>query len=210
MPVPEPDYDAAIDYALVRLRRELSPSLTYHNLWHTREDVMPAAQRLAEAYRLDWAQQRLLAVAAAFHDLGFVCQYEAHEQAGAELAAAILPRFAFDEEAIDCVAGLILATRLTSRPQNLLQALLADADLDVLGRDDFLARSQALWQEVSANQNCPIRPVWLQQQRAFLRAHRYNTAAARSLRDTGKQRNIQLLEALIRDERDPAQSREDP
>ena len=196
--MPAPDFDAAIHYALDRLRAELPPSLTYHNLEHTQEDVMPAAQRLAEACRLDQDQQQLLAVAAAFHDLGFVCQYEDHEQAGVQLAAAVLPDLGFGEEAISTIAGLILATRLPSQPETLLQAVLADADLDVLGRDDFLARSQALWQEVSTNLDCSPRPVWLQEQRAFLQAHRYYTAAARSLRDAGKQRNIQLLDAVIR------------
>ena len=202
--MPPPDFDAAIDYALDRLRAELSPSLTYHNLWHTQDDVMPAAQRLAEVYQLERDQQQLLAVAAAFHDLGFVCQYEDHEQVGTRLAAALLPQFGFGREAIACIGGLILATRLPSQPENLLQAVLADADLDVLGRDDFLARSQALWQEVSTNLACSTRPIWLQEQVAFLQAHRYFTAAAHTLRDAGKQRNVQLLEAMIRQERDLA------
>jgi uncharacterized protein len=200
--MPAPDFDAAIRYALDRLRAELPPSLTYHNLWHTQEDVMPAVQRLAEACGLDKDQQLLLAVAAAFHDLGFICQYGDHEQAGVHLAAAMLPQFGFGQEAITTIAGLILATRLASQPESLLQAVLADADLDVLGRDDFLARSQALWQEVSTHLDCLPRPVWLQEQRAFLQAHRYYTAAARSLRDAGKQRNIQLLDAVIRREHD--------
>src|SRR5688500_819275 len=37
----QPDYEAALRYALDRLERELSPNLFYHSLQHTRDDVFP-------------------------------------------------------------------------------------------------------------------------------------------------------------------------
>ena len=43
------DYERAKQYALDRLASELSPWLTYHSLRHTRDDVLPAAIRLAHA-----------------------------------------------------------------------------------------------------------------------------------------------------------------
>ena len=48
----QPDYDGAIAYALCRLRTELSPLLTYHNLMHTEGDVLPAVARLARLSNL--------------------------------------------------------------------------------------------------------------------------------------------------------------
>jgi len=194
----EPEYDAAIQYALDRLQEELSPTLTYHNLWHTREDVMPAAERLACAYRLQPRQRGLLAVAAAYHDIGFLRQYDDHEQVGVEIATELLPRFGFGPEDIACIAGCIRATRPLAQPENLLQAMLTDADLDVLGRDDFMTRGQALWAEVSAVLGLTSWESWLQEQRAFLCRHRYRTVAGRTLRDEGKRRNIVLLEEQLR------------
>jgi uncharacterized protein len=194
----EPDYEAAIHYALGRLHDELAPALTYHNEWHTRDDVLPAVQRLARAYRLKPRQKQLLAVAAAFHDIGFVQQVDDHEQIGAQIAAALLPRFGFGPEDIACITSLILATRVTAQPQNLLQGILRDADLDVLGRDDFLARGHALWVETAALRSATPWANWLHEHRAFLRRHRYFTAAARSLRDEGKRQNMVLLEELLR------------
>lgn len=200
-----PDVDAAmaraaIRHALRRLRAGLSSRLTYHNLWHTAQDVMPAAQRLARASGVSEPQRRLLAVAAAYHDIGFLCGYDDHERAGADLVAELLPRFGFAAEDVQRVVGLILATRLDARPQNLLQAILADADLDVLGRDDFLSRSDALWREVVTYSPPASRKAWLQEQLAFVRQRRYFTEAARALRDEGRRRNVRRLEALIRQE----------
>lgn len=206
----EPDFDAAIDHALQRLQDELSPALTYHNLWHTRDDVMPATERLALACGLPAHERRLLVVAAAYHDIGFVCQYENHERAGAEIAAELLPRFGFMRKEISRIASLILATRLGARPERLSQAILADADLDVLGREDFLARGQLLWQELLAVRPASSRQIWLEEQVAFLQRHRYFTPAARALREPGKQRNRRLLDELVRQElAGPAESPEE-
>ena len=47
------DYEQAKAYALGRLAGELSPHLTYHSLRHTRDDVLPAAVRLARATGVD-------------------------------------------------------------------------------------------------------------------------------------------------------------
>jgi uncharacterized protein len=199
-----PDYEAAILHALRRLDDELPPALTYHNLWHTREDVMPAAQRLAQTYRLRPRQRQLLAVAAAYHDIGFIRQYDDHEQAGAEIAVASLPQFGFGAEDIACIASLILATRVPAQPEDLLQAIIADADLDVLGRDDFYERGRALWAEVSTVRRVTTWQSWLQEQQAFLGQHRYFTAAARSLRGEGKRRNIALLDDLLQQKGVPA------
>jgi uncharacterized protein len=196
--MPEPDFDAAIQYALSRLREELSPALTYHSLWHTENDVMPAAQRLAQASRLGWRQQRLLAVAAAYHDIGFIVQYVGHEQAGAEMAALLLPGFGFSSEDVASICGLIGATCMPARPNGLLQAIMNDADLDVLGRDDFFERSELLWQEVCTFQQAGSRDAWLQEQVDFLHQHRYFTDAARALRDERKRRNLLRLEEIAR------------
>ena len=42
------DFEAAKKYAIDRLKRELSPLLVYHSLWHTTDDVVLAAIRLAD------------------------------------------------------------------------------------------------------------------------------------------------------------------
>lgn len=200
-----PDYSGAVDYALRRLRAELSPQLFYHNAQHTEEDVLPAVVRLARLSNIAEPVLHLLEVAAAFHDLGQIVTSLGHEQIGIGIMSEVLPRYGFSTEDIERVSGMILATRLPQSPQNEEQALLCDADLDSLGREDFLETSTALWHERTACGLIIPWQTWLQGQLRFLQSHQYFTPAARALRQDGKLKNIELLERLIRDGQDSAQ-----
>ena len=191
------DYDGAIAYAIERLRLELPPGLLYHDLWHTQFDVLPAVARIATINNLAHGEIRLLEVGAAFHDVGFVRSYVEHEAAGVQIASAVLPDFGFNARQIGCIAGMIRATRLPQSPQNLLEEIVVDADLDVLGRDDFFERSKLLHQELAlAGQPASWRQ-WQQQQLRFLQQHTYFTHAARALRNGGKQRHIETIEEWL-------------
>jgi len=196
---PEPDYEAAVAYALGRLRAELSPLFSYHDVSHTEHDVLPAVARLCRLGKYPEQTRHLLEVAAAFHDLGHVRNHIGHERIGVEVIDDVLPGFGFGDADIERVACMIMATRLPQSPTNDEQALLADADLDSLGRDDFLTTSEALWRERCALGHGVSWRDWMEHQLAFLRDHRYFTATARTLRDAGKQQNIALLEAMIRE-----------
>ena len=131
------DYERAKAYALGRLASELSPKLTYHSLRHTRDDVLPAAVRLAQAADVNGEALLCLTTAALFHDIGFLCNYDEHERGSIAIARAALPHCGYTPEQIETIAGLIAATKMPQRPQTPLEQLLWDADLDLLGSDDF-------------------------------------------------------------------------
>lgn len=44
----QPDFDTAKEFALQLLETRLSPQLIYHSVEHTRDGVVPTAQKLAE------------------------------------------------------------------------------------------------------------------------------------------------------------------
>jgi predicted metal-dependent HD superfamily phosphohydrolase len=133
-------------------------------------------------------------VAAAFHDVGFIYRLEGHEIAGARVAAQTLPDYGFSSGQIETVMAMILATRLPQRPYNLLEEILADSDLDVLGRDDYFARNELLRREMAAYGRTLTDEEWRLEQLDFLRSHVYFTATARKLRQPGKERNIAKIE----------------
>lgn len=194
----QPDYDMAIAHALDRLRHELSPELTYHGLWHTQHDVLPAVARMGAINGLPPSDIRLLEVAAAYHDIGFLENYEAHERAGVHIVRRTLPGYGFEEQQIQKIAAMIRATRLPQSPQDRLEEILVDADLDVLGRDDFFDRNELLRQELAIRGlSIPWRE-WQRQQVQFLREHRYFTPVARALRNEGKERHIETIRDWIR------------
>jgi uncharacterized protein len=194
---PEPDYAGAVQYALDRAQAGLAARLTYHNVSHTRDDVLPAVRRLAALSGLDRPDTGLLEVAAAYHDLGYVVFYAEHEQAGIDVMLPVLPGFGFSGDQIRIIERLILATEVPQCPQTLLEAIMADADLDALGREDFLEHSLALQAERAA-MGAPLADAdWYREQVFFLRSHRYFTEAARSLRVEGQRRNLARVEAKL-------------
>lgn len=192
-----PDFNGARHYACTRLARELAPSLTYHSIAHTRDDVVPAVERLAAMEGVSGEDLLLLRTAAYYHDLGFVTQRVGHEEIGAAIAAAILPTFGYTSRQIDVIQGIIRATQLPQSPRNILEAIMADADLDVLGRDDFFARNQALRNELAAYGTITTDTQWYRGQLQFLESHRYFTAAATTLRAAKKQTHIEQVRALV-------------
>jgi CheY-like chemotaxis protein/class 3 adenylate cyclase/predicted metal-dependent HD superfamily phosphohydrolase len=187
------DFEGALRYALTRLEHELDPQLTYHNLWHTRDEVLPATRRLAASSGIEAEDMRLLEVGAVYHDIGFLVQRHEHEQAGADLVAEVLPQFGFTPEQIAVVQGMIMATRFPQSAQTPLEEILADADMDVLGREDFLSRSQALRDEFDASGTAHSDRGWYRRQLVFLESHCYFTEATRALRDSEKQNNISAI-----------------
>ena len=191
------DLRRAAEYALGRLARELPPSLTYHCLEHTRDDVVPAVERLAAAEGVQGEDLLLLRTAAYYHDLGYIERYEQNELISVRMAREALPSFGYSPAQIDMIASLIMATAMPQRPETLLEQILADADLDVLGREDFPTRDAALRNELAARGQDYTEPAWNASQLQFLQTHRYFTAAARSLRDAGKQRNMALMREKV-------------
>lgn len=192
-----PDYSQAIAYSLNRLEKELSPKLAYHNLWHTVEDVIPACARIARHIGISEEEMRLLEIAAAFHDIGYTESFTTHEIVGVRIAVQVLPDYGFSSREIETIMGLIIATRLPQSPRTLLEEILADADLDVLGRDDFFPRSEDLRQEWTSFGREVELKQWQEGQLLLLKSHDYFTAAARLLRNEMKESHIASLEETL-------------
>lgn len=193
----KPDFEGARAYALGRLERELSPKLIYHSLVHTRDGVVAASKRLARMEKVDGEALVLLLTAAYFHDIGFVVQCEDHEEVGCSIVEQALPQFHYGSDQILAIKRMILATKLPQNPETRLEEILADADLDVLGRDDFLVRSLELQMEREAYGSPTTEAEWYVIQLHFLQTHRYWTKSAQLLRDYKKEENIALLKRLV-------------
>jgi uncharacterized protein len=195
------DFEGARQHALERLGRELPPAYIYHSLAHTRDEVAPVVEWLAGLEGVSGEALLLLHTAAYYHDIGLLRQRVNHEAAGVQIAAAVLPRFGYDEAQIQAIGSMIMATQLPQRPRSSLEALLADADLDVLGRADFFYRNQALRAEIEAFDGQIGDAHWYSEQLHFIQAHRYWTATARALRDDQKRINCVALRRLLEDAR---------
>lgn len=198
------DFAAAKRYARTRLERELSQHLFYHSPQHTTDDVVPAVSRLAKQMRIDGLELVLLETAAWYHDIGYLFRRDGHELAGVEICRRVLPRWGYSPNHIEHIGDIIMSTRLPQHPKDIYGKILADADLDSLGRDDFLDTSLALRRELAELGIVRTDLEWFEGQRYFLSTHRYFTEAAHRLRHEGKLANIAMLDRLIEEAKDRA------
>lgn len=189
-----PDFEGARDYALNRLETEISHSYYYHNIIHTRDEVIPAIDLFLATEKLNGTAAMILRTAGYFHDIGFTESYQDHEDAGVDIVKEVLPKYNYSPEQIDEISRLIMATRLPQSPKTHLEYLIADADLAVLGNEDFLDRNYLLYLEhVEYVQNISI-IEWYQLQIKFIKQHDYFTWTARDLKKSQKSVNIRSLE----------------
>jgi predicted metal-dependent HD superfamily phosphohydrolase len=172
--------------------------LHYHSVQHTL-DVAAAAVRNAGLERIEGEERQLLLAAALFHDTGFTQAYRDNEPLAVEVARQALPGFGFTPPQVAHIGELILATRMPQRPATRLAMILCDADLDYLGRGDYLELSGRLRREWAAYGARPGEREWLEGQVRFLEGHRYFLESVRALRDPGKRQNLERIrEALGR------------
>ena len=189
--------ERAQQYVTRRLEKELSPGLYYHNVRHTARDIGPAVKRFARGEGVKGEDLDLLLTAAWFHDFGFVETRAGHEAVGARIAGEVLPRFGYSASQIRVVQETIMATLLPQSPVTLLGQILADADLDVLGRDDFMLRNNNLRRELAFFGEEFTDEQWLSGQLKFVESHVYFTAAARRIRDAGQAGSVAELKKKL-------------
>lgn len=190
------NYHAAKAFILDKLERELSPRLTYHGLHHTL-DVLQATEDLGQREGILPYHLMLLKTAALFHDSGFTISNQNHESMGCQIAQEILPNFGYLPEDIGPICGMIMATKIPQNPQNHLENILCDADLDYLGREDFYAIGNTLFEELKAYNILNTTEAWNRLQVSFLEKHTFFTLTNQHRRNPRKGRYLAELKALV-------------
>jgi uncharacterized protein len=190
------DFEAVKKIILGKLETELDKNLMYHSVDHTR-DVMDSVERLAGMEGVNGENLTLLKTAALFHDAGFLKTYDGHEMVSIELAGRILPEYGYTEQNISDIQGMIKSTEIPQNPQNHLEEIMADADLDYLGRDDLFVIGQRLQYEWSSIGKISTLREWHIKQLDFLKNHKFFTKSAHAMRESKKQENIKELEILL-------------
>jgi class 3 adenylate cyclase len=192
------NYKNAEKYIIKRLSGDLPQGLHYHGIHHTK-DVCEAVERLAIWEGVKGEELYLLKTAALYHDAGFIDSYESNEPIGANLAKEMLPNFGYTEEQIDQVIRLIEATKMPQSPQNHLEQIMCDSDLDYLGRKDFYSIAETLRQELVEFGKLEDNPLqWVEMNIGFLGGHKYFTQSAQMRRQPEKERRIEELKNKLK------------
>ncbi len=184
------------EFILTKLESELTPGMFYHNKAHT-QDVLTQVEIIARGEKVSSEDLLLLKTAALLHDIGFIVEYTNHEDNSISFAKEILPNYLYENYQIDQVVELINVTRVGRKPKNYLEKILKDADLDYLGRADFIPVSDNLYKELNAHNGSMTLEDWNKKQFEFISNHTYYTATARNLRQVNKERQLQKLKMLV-------------
>jgi hypothetical protein len=142
--------------ALAVLNKRLPADLHYHNMQHTL-NVLEATIACALRDQLPQRDVELLAIAAAWHDVGYVVQRHNNEPIGAQMAKeAMLRHGGFLPTEIADVVTAILDTQVSMDPESAclvqkahgrLSPWLLDGDLSSFGSVSFLSASLSLLHE---------------------------------------------------------------
>ncbi len=181
---------------LDKLEKELPDYLFYHNVKHT-VDVVTEVELIGWAEGVTDEEILILKTAALFHDAGHTIGYDEHEMHGTKIAREVLPSYGYSEEQIDRICQVIMATRMPPNPNNLLEKIICDADLDYLGRSDMIPVSNTLYRELKEQDKIGTLNDWNKLQVKFISSHQYFTDTARSLREVNKQKQIERIKKLI-------------
>ncbi|MCC6691681.1 MAG: tetratricopeptide repeat protein [Bacteroidia bacterium] len=180
---------------IIKLLSEFLPeSLTYHNIHHTL-NVCSAVERIGKQEGIEGEQIDLLKTAALFHDAGFIRRYDNNEEIGVEIAREVLPQYGYSKKQIEVVARLIMATKIPQQPNDLLEQVMCDADLDYLGRNDFHDISDSLCKEMITQGKINNKRQWDEIQIRFLGHHKYFTSTTIKRREEKKKLYLEEIKS---------------
>ncbi len=185
----------AVSLALTLLKSKLPANLQYHSYNHT-EDVLYEVVQLALLDALSERETELLAVAAAWHDVGFIHTRTANEPfAAREMRSAVSVLGRYSDEELRTIEQMILDTALvpdgatfTQRASIPLSRYLLDADLANFGRADFFEKS-----ELQRAESGEALDSFRLKTQALVSNHSWLTKAARTLWQEQKEKNLIVL-----------------
>ena len=90
-----------------------------------------------------------------------------------------------------------MATRVPQKPNNHLERVICDADLDYLGREDFISISSDFYKELKEYRMVKNKKEWDQIQIKFLKGHLFFTSYSVIKRSFLKKKNLELIKDRV-------------
>ncbi|MFN6378416.1 MAG: HD domain-containing protein [Flavobacteriales bacterium] len=196
MITPRKFYDRVLNEICDRLMKEISPAYTYHSLRHTL-DVVEMTIEIGKAEKIDDQHLDILKIAALFHDTGYFTTRKNHEEESVNIFIGYANEHGLSEEAVKIITGCILATKIPQNPQNLFEMVVCDADLDYLGREDFIEIGETLYTELTNCGELTDRDAWNHLQYNFLSNLRFHTHYSQTRRQPQLEQNLLTIKRLI-------------
>ena len=180
------------NFVINLLKSEISASYYYHNYEHTLY-VINKVIEIGEHENCTIKELELLSIAALWHDTGYIITYNGHEEESCKLARRHLTGYGYSTDDINTICAMIMATKIPQLPQNKLQQIIADADLEYLGTNNAAVKANNLFKELNAVNPLLSKQDWNKIEIDFLTAHHYFTEYCKANKEHIKQAYLQSL-----------------
>ncbi len=153
--------------------------LHYHNIEHTEIVVERVIQALHKQEMRDEEKNNVI-IAAWFHDVGYLYDYDNHEEKSIELCTEFLRKKQIDENRINEICKMINSTKFQVIPRNEKEALLKDIDIAYALYTNFNSKGDLLKKEKEIKLNKQIDDAeWTNSQITFLNEIRFYSSYGR-------------------------------
>ncbi|EJL69947.1 Pycsar system effector family protein [Chryseobacterium populi] len=199
----------AKNYVESLFKDKLSSVYFYHNFIHTTYTVNKA-EEIMKSTPVSKEDQEKVLLALWFHDTGYIECAQNHEEEGVKIMRNFLQNENYPPNDMEDVSKLILATKITYEPQNLLEKIVKDADCSHFASHDYNDISDALRKEWElTNVRCYSNDEWNEGNLDMLKnKHKYYTDYAKENWEPLKKKNIKKIEKKLEKEEDKKESSE--
>ncbi|HRO70153.1 MAG TPA: DUF5706 domain-containing protein [Chitinophagaceae bacterium] len=175
-------------------------NLLYHNIEHTR-NVVNRSNEIAAHYELSERDITVLNIAAWFHDTGHIyTDPMMHEEKSVEIMQDWMATRLEYADMADDIAMVILSTKFSTQPANMIQQIIKDADTYHFGLPGFKKIDKLLKKEMELRNLQTMLQDWKRNTLNLLESHQYFTSYCKNLLDMGKKENINRLHKKMRDQ----------
>ncbi|SFN26045.1 Predicted metal-dependent phosphohydrolase, HD superfamily [Paenimyroides ummariense] len=181
-------------YIFNLFKDKLSSEYIYHDYLHTLR-VVTAVNELINGEHILEPNATHLRLAAWFHDAGYINGPVNHEERSCDIFKDFIKDNAFENVDIDQVCSLILATKCSHFPTNLLEMCMKDADFYHFTLDNYQELGDLLKQEIETTCTKQLTDIdWCKENLTVLTKNQYYfTDYAKANWQPKKEKNILKL-----------------
>ncbi|MBX2817364.1 MAG: HD domain-containing protein [Saprospiraceae bacterium] len=161
-------------FAAQQFQCDRSRALHFHNLEHSIQ-VVKATKKISQSIQLTPEESVILEIASWFQDMGYLRSFDDHERASRDIALEFMNRHQVAPRMMTRVCALIMSTRRTHNPQNIMEKILDDACHYHYASPLYWSMATKLRHEWQDRGITYTDEAWLTCLRTAFKEHRYHT-----------------------------------
>ncbi len=177
---------------------DTNSTLLFHNFRHVL-DVYEQVELLGHSEDITDEDLLLLKTTALLHDIGYSIAYDGVQTVSEDMAREALMLFRYDQQQIETVCRLMKASHYETKPNDILEQIIHDANMMYYGRADFITRMMNLFREQQEHHILVDKAEWMQNQIDCLASHRFYTQAAEKFISVSAEQQMANVAELLPD-----------